>query len=746
MIRLGPIAAAVYALLASASYAQEPALNGRAAAPDVPEPSPLEIIVTAQRRVERLQDTPIAVTAVTAESVQKLGLTSIVDVAGITPGASFSTSTGFFQANIRGIGTAFVSSGSTESPIAIYEDGAYLVRTIGVKDLVDNFDIGSIQVLRGPQGTLYGRNATGGVILINSADPVQKLEGRFRAEIGNLEHRQLDGMINVPLGEDLALRVTSSYRHDDGYVHNLISGKDIGGGRAYSIRAKLRWQRERADIILGVQYHDTRYFIDKGVRQDLGLTCVVCRTAAPGTLIPSAGFYDQQFNPRDKPVRTEFYGANLSINYDLGDMKLTSLTTYRHQRVRDSASDNDYTNFDVFVFDVKRAGGSTLTQDFQLTSQFEGRFNFLAGLSYLHDRGYFDPTFEGTAWAAPLPRFGHYPAFENDAKTNSYAGYLEGYYNITDQLKLTLGGRYVYEKRSIQGFTNDAFASLSGRAAFTFRQDHSEKSFTPRFVLAWDNGPTNLYYSFTRGFKAGGFPGPFIFPAIAVKPEKIASHEVGIKQSMLGGRLRANLAAFYFKNKNQQVQSLNVNSGGLITKNSGGVENYGVELDAQLALVEGLRLGLSGAWQHPRYKPFRDAAVVCYDPTRTGAALFGCFADITGTAPPQAPTWSGSFSANYDFPIGSWTASLSGLATYRSAINFTPDAGGTLQYDRDPERVLVNISGFVSPPGEKLRVGFYANNLFDKKYTNPRVTSQPYGLKYEPGAPRTYGLRVEYMF
>ncbi|MEJ7927499.1 TonB-dependent receptor [Sphingobium sp. AN641] len=750
MRKIGPMAVALGAMLASTSYAQTPAEAAAAAAPP-PGSETGEIIVTAQRRSESLQNTPIAVTAVTAEVVQRLGLNSAVDIAAVTPGASFTTTLGFFSPHIRGIGTDFVSVG-IEAPVAVYEDGAYLTRTLTVNEILDNFDIGSIQVLRGPQGTLYGRNATGGVIIINSADPTSKFEGRVRAEYGNLDHQQVNAMINVPLGEDLALRATGSYKHDDGFVHNLTRGDDVGGGRVYSARAKLRWTPGNADIVLGGQYYNTQYSL--GPLATLGRndsTCYAC-VLVPGVVRPSVGFYETENNTTIQPVRTEYYGANLSMTFDMGSFTLSSTTTFRRQKSVNSSSDSDYTPFPLFEFSVPKSGGTSYTQDLLVTSKLEGRFNYLFGLSYLHDKGFFNPRFLGVAFGGNMDP-DTAPGFDDSAKTQSYAAFLEGYYDLTDQLKVTVGGRYTYEERTAHGFTNAGFAALFGiPGAFSIDLRDAQRAFTPRLVLAWDNGPTNLYYSFTRGFKAGGFPGPFIFPVEPVQAEKIFSHEVGLKQTMFDNRVRLNAAAFYFKNKNQQVQTLDLNSGGTITDNAGAVENYGLELEAQITPTEGLNLGLSGAWQHARYKPFRNAALACFDPTGAsnptapGATLYPCLIDVTGTAPSFAPEWTGSFNASYGFAIGDWTASLSGIAQYRSSINFQPGAGGELQEDRDGSLFTANLSGYVSPPGEKLRVGFYANNVFDKAYQAFRQTAQPYGVYYNAAKPRTYGLRLEYAF
>jgi iron complex outermembrane recepter protein len=571
MRKSGPATISLSALLASASYAQAPAgvptvapaqeadpsaSSAPEVAPSAPEAAPSapesvagsqtgEIVVTAQRRAERLQDIPIAVTAVTAETAQNLGLTTAVDIAAITPGATFTTSAGFFSPNIRGLGVAFTAAG-LESPVAVYEDGAYLTQTVAVNEILDNFDISSVQVLRGPQGTLYGRNATGGVIIINSADPTDKFEGRVRAEVGNIGHWKLNGMINVPLAEDLSLRVTGGFKDDDGYIHNLTTGEDAGWARTYSGRAKLRWRPGNADIVLGGEYYDLRNTLTRTAalgRNDS--TCFAC-VLSPGIVRPSIGFYQQETQPLRPPQETKFYGANLKMDFDLGNFQLTSTSTFRHLSTINNEGDTDATPLPLFDFVGLDIGGNTYSQDVQVASRLGGRFEYLFGLSYLHDKRHFTASFLGTAFSltgVPFLDPDTAPGFLNVGSTNSYAAFLEGYYKVTDQLKVTLGGRYTYDKRRMHGELTDAMADfftgigVPVPRGFSFDLETSQRAFTPRFVLAWDNGPTNLYYSFTRGFKAGGFPDSLLFPVEPVLPEKISSHEVGIKQSLLGNRL-----------------------------------------------------------------------------------------------------------------------------------------------------------------------------------------------------------------
>ncbi|MEJ7935386.1 TonB-dependent receptor [Sphingobium sp. AN558] len=748
MKKMGPIAVVLGGLLASTSYAQTPTTTP--AQGSEATSGAADIVVTAQRRSEKLQDTPIAVTAVTADTVQKLGLAKISDIATVTPGANFTVSAGFFSPNIRGLGVAFTAAG-LESPVAVYEDGAYLTNTVGVNELLDNFDISSIQVLRGPQGTLYGRNSSAGVIIINSADPTDKFEGRVRGEIGNIDHQQLDAVINLPLGQDLALRASAGYKHNGGFIHNVTTNSDNGWEKNYHVRAKLRWNPENVDIILGGEYYDLSSTVTRtgtlGLKDSTCLGCVI----APAAIDTTLGFYEQQNQSYAPHARTKFYGANLKMNFDFGNFDLTSTTTYRHQSTRHNGGDTDMTPLLLFEYVGADVGGKTFSQDFQVASKLDGRFQYLFGVSYLNDKRHFRAAFI-TSTSLPALSDSTTDGFLNEGSTNSYAAFLEAYYKLTDEIKVTVGGRYTYDERGMKG---SAYGFPWGVDLRT-----TQRAFTPRFVLAWDNGPTNIYYSFTRGFKAGGFNDSQLVPTPPVQPEKISSHEIGIKQSMLDNRVHLNAAAFYFKNKGLQAQTLrDVTQGGSVTQ-SANLENYGIEVEAQILPTDGLTFGITGAWQHPRYKPFDGViGLACVsgfgmancDPNRTNPdgspnPNYDPVTNLTGTAPPQAPSWSGSFSANYEFAVGAWAASLSGLATYRSSINFQPGAGGDLRYDRDGKRFLANASGYISPPGMDLRIGFYVNNLFDKKYVTRRQTLVPFGTSYNAGMPRTYGLRMEYSF
>jgi iron complex outermembrane recepter protein len=702
-----------------------------------------EIIVTAQRRSERLEDVPLSITAVSQEFLVRSGLRSAADLKFAAPGLDITSSTGSIMLTMRGTGVQFVSPG-LEPPVAIYVDNVYIPRTNGLNSLLDLVDSDSVEVIRGPQGTLYGRNATGGVIRINSANPSDEFEGRVAAEYGRFDNGQLDAMLNVPVSDDFGVRFAGRRHKSDGYVKNA-DGKTLPAIDNYTARMRMRWTpSDTLEIVGGIERIHSKANGYNDLLGDGGPTCYVCGVTGtqPGS------FYRSNVTIA-APYENRATRGDLRINLERGDYTLSSTTTYFKNRSEQNA-DNDFTPVDIFRFNVNRNGGKTFGQELQLAFAGDGPLSYIAALSYLHDKSFIDFSLEGAAFQFSQTFVGVFPRNNNSVETDSYSGLLEAVYEFSDTVKLTVGGRYTSDKRK-QSVNNNAGFQLFGAPA-GFGDSDTFKAFTPRVVLAWDNGPTNVYYSYTRGFKAGGFVSPSPFPGRAVKSEKIFSHEIGIKHSAFDDRVTAGLSTFYFKNKDLQQQIIDINSGGTITENAGASEGYGVELELNARPVDSLSLGVSVGYLHAEYDKYEDAAVVCFDPTGTsnvvnpGATLYPCRADLSGTDVPHAPELTLSGNASYTFPIGAWSGSLSGLVQYRSKSLFWPGAGGELGYDRQKGYTVANFSGYVSPPGDKLRVGFYLDNAFDEKYATIRTTLQPWGLAYNAAPPRTYGARVEYNF
>ncbi|WP_340318314.1 TonB-dependent receptor [Rhizorhabdus argentea] len=696
-----------------------------------------DIIVTAQRRTERLQDVPLAISAISAQTAQQLDLRNVQSLKMILPNTDFAISSGFLALFIRGIGVPYSNPG-LESSVSVYIDGAYFPRTGGVNSLLSVLDPGTIEVLRGPQGTLYGKNATGGVLRINSADATDKFEGRIAGEYGRFSHKQMEGMLNLPVTDTLAVRLAGRYLNENGFITNLYDGRKLGAANNFTLRGRFKWDAsELLTIKGGIEWQQSKA---RSQVEKLGRgspTCLVCDLHP----VTAPGFYEAN-EDLDEPFFNRLFRTDLHVNLHLGEFEVSSLTAYFNNLSRQYA-DTDATPYPSFNFLVPRNGGTTFQQDLQVTSHIGDRFTYIAGASYIRDKRYIDIALAGTDYGvAPLDTQSY--RSNSDALTTTLSVFAEGTYKLTDQIKLTAGGRYTSDKRDFD-VTNGPLiiANFFGPAAY--HQSAKFHAFTPRFVLAWDNGPTNIYYSYTRGFKAGGFNSPAIFQAAPIKPEKAGGHEIGMKNSLLGGKLHTNTAVFYYKNKGLQQQVTDASHGGSFVQNTGAAEGYGVEFEVNGNPMEGVNIGGAASYLHAQYKSYKNASVNCFDPTKF-PTLSGCAIDLSGTVVPHAPHFTASVHGSYTFAVGDWSANVAGVGQYRSHFLFWPGAGGNVGFDQQKGYLVANFSGYVSPPSGKLRVGFYLDNAFNKRYADLRTTNQPYNLQLSPAKPRTYGARAEVTF
>jgi iron complex outermembrane receptor protein len=695
-----------------------------------------EITVTAQRRTERLQDVPVAVSTIQPDLAQAIHVDSLRDLQIIVPTASFGDNYSISQLFIRGLGQTQTATSGLESPVSTYFDGGYLVRGVGIQDLLNLYDAASIQVLRGPQGTLYGRNATGGVILLSSANPTNKVEGDAAVEYGRFDHRKFQGMFNTPLTDTLDLRVAGRVSDGDNYVTDLVDGSRIGGGSSYSFRVKLDWHpNDVVNVLFGTQYDHDHKALDASIISNLA-TCLFCAAAGVTT---QPGFYQTQNTPYPQFI---IWGMSDNLRVDVKEDAFTfsSITTYRHDYFH-STTDQDGTPVNYFSFGVPNTGGHTVTQDFQITSNNSGPFSYVAGLSYLHDNGIFDIAFTGDLFNPPPPAPPSYLYSETVVVTNSVAGFFEGSYKFTPEWKLTLGGRYTHDDRKATGQENEDAQAIFDVPA-SYERSASFNAFTPRAVIAWDNGPTNIYYSFTRGFKAGGLGSPSLSIPDVIQPETISGQEIGWKQLFWDGRAQTSLTAFYHKDNNLQVSILDTNGGGQKVENAGAIQGKGVEFDSQLRPVNGVTLGATAGYLHSVFLNYPNATQSCL----VGGVLSTCNANLAGFVTPHSPKFTGGLWTSVDFNVASWSANLAAALHYSSQFDFFANAGGPLQSDRQGGYALANLSGYVSPPNGHLRVGFYVDNVFNKEYATYRTTNQPYDQYYVPAMPITYGGRIEYRF
>jgi iron complex outermembrane recepter protein len=326
-----------------------------------------EVVVTAQRRSERDQDVPIAITAITPKQIRDQGIVNMQDVQLVTPGLTFTTVQTILQPYIRGVGSSVVHPG-TESAVAIYNDGAYQTRSLG--QLTDLFDMSGVEVLNGAQGTLYGRNATGGVILYNTADPeIGKFSARALGEYGDYDHAVGELVVNAPLGDTLALRLGAREYTQDGYVTNIVDGGKLGGMSQQQVRGKLKWQPTDRFSAVGsftyVMKRDHTLFYQERLPAPY---CNSCGLPVPGAnLNPVSGFYEAANDPQ-AATRYTFIGTGiLHLHYSGDLLDVNSVTSMDRDDTHGPVNGAMVSFTRVGVYTTER--GRTLGEELQASTK-----------------------------------------------------------------------------------------------------------------------------------------------------------------------------------------------------------------------------------------------------------------------------------------------------------------------------------------------------------------------------------------
>jgi iron complex outermembrane receptor protein len=705
-----------------------------------------EVVVTAQRKAQNIQEVPISITAISPATIDSLHLDTIDQIGVITTGLVFETGYSWPQTYIRGIGAVLPNPG-LENPVALYADGSYVARGNGT--LFDLLDMSSVQVLKGPQGTLYGHNASGGAILLNTADPTHVSEGSATLEGGNYDHVLGQVVTNVPVSETFALRFAVQYKHDSGYIDDVATGNHIYGDEGYDIRAKAKWDPSDAlSAILTVEnIHEIMESAADAKNASQAPLCVACSLGAT----EPAGFY-QISDDFEKPFTTESTNVNVRLQYDAGPLKYESISDMRYMRTTASA-DSDQSSLPLFAYDELDIGGNTFDENLQVSSSFTGIANFLAGVQYIHDSAINSADLYGAALGVPYVPYPAVPNFPNNTQnviTKSYAAFAEMYIKPIDKLTITLGGRYTKDIRDINSEETPLAVSIFNPGGPTnYAQSYSDHKLTPRAVVAYDFGATNVYASYTQGFKAGGFTTIAFAPqANTIQPETINSYEVGAKFLSNDRRVSLNVDAFRYDYSDVQVAVVNVTTGGQLVTNAASAVGKGAEADLQFQALDWLRVSGGGAYLDARYTNYPNGLVYLIARNAQGEPLgyVTSTENLTGDPLTRSPKWSGYLSSDARASLSDgFVGRLSGVLHYTTGYDFYPDAGGESQADRQHPYALVNLSGGVGPRSGGYEVGFYIDNLTDRKYYT-LIATGAFGVATNAAPPITYGLRLKMKF
>jgi iron complex outermembrane receptor protein len=734
-----------------------------------------KVIVTARRRAELIQDVPGSVSAISGAELEKQAIPDLAAVADTVPNTTLKTSRGTnttLTAFIRGVGQQDPVAGY-EQGVGIYLDDIYLARPQGA--LTDIYDLERIEILRGPQGTLYGRNTIGGAVKYVTRKLAPTMTFDVKGTIGNHSEKDLVLKGSVPLSDTVRIGGTAATFNRDGFGRNVVNGKqnydkNVAAGRI-SIEAT-----PNSDLF--IRLAADRTVDDSNPRQGYRLT----PSPAPENLAPLAGDYDTRanlykVNGHDQQVIVK--GASLLIDYTISPtLSFKSITAHR--------GSDTYAPIDFDSLNTASWEAPTIYRDKQDSQEFQfthtgDRLQGVAGVFFMKANAFneFDVLYNAAGGLALYTK--------DDIDTRTWAAFADANYNVSSTFSVTVGGRYTHDERRASIFKatylglagsptlgNPAAVGLAPNTDLGKDALHrTDTKFTPKLGFGWKVAPEhNVYGTLSQGFKGGMFDprmdlvatgGPTTPASLAkrqgVNPEEVNSLELGIKSAMMGGRFQTNAAIFYSDYKNIQIPGslATYNSAGVVTGFAGSLTNAGkakisgIELEAVAHVTSALNLSAMYSHINAKYKEWMVAGP---------AGLI----NIAGMAEFQnTPKNAANLSATYDWPMAmggrSGTLSFMGGASYKSKVYQAEIVRTTGIAALDvvvPQNVLLAQDGYTlydagvvwTRSDRKVQFGIHGRNLGDKRY---KVAGYPFGAFFNSittfyGDPRTVKATLNLKF
>ena len=735
---LGPSAASAGAIQERATANISP----DAAAADTAQTGALvEVVVTAQKRGENLQEVPIAVSAYTATDLAANNIQGISDLTSITPSLQYTYQGGAQAPFLRGVGSNAGFPGS-EAEVQTYIDGVYYAAQI--EGLMKFNNITGVEVDKGPQGTLFGRNATGGVIQVTTRTPTTERSADLSVGYGNYNLRDADFYGTTGVAPGLAADLAVHYEDHGGWGTNIYNGHNTYAAADVAVRSKWLWTLSELTRVT--------FIADYG-RDKSGLGTTFSRSDGiayipPDGTVPTGplGYYTVNLD-RDSYTVNRQWGSSLKVQSQLGEVPVVSISSYRGS-YSNALTDADFTPYN-YVNGRTIQKETTITQELQLLSPNSAkRLQWILGAFYYYDKGQDDPlTIVGDVTGS-AQRVDNYSGMI----THSYAGYGQATYNITDTTHLTGGVRYTKDYRGQNGLVLFVFPAPAAPMPLPGGNLYPKADFnawTGKVSLSQDFTDYMMgYVSYNHGFKSGTFNTYLIFsnPAPAVNPEYIDAYEAGLKTELFNRRLRLNGSIFYYDYSQLQVQSYS-RLGGVSLENAASAHITGGELefDAKLSRSTTLYGGVSVV--NARYGSFPSAPEYLPVPIDQPNLLNGGFgglsltsANAAGKQLPYSPKSSVDISLNQGIPFVSGEISLTAAVKYQSKVFFTPDnLYGQSGY------ALLSSSAKWTPDRGNWDVTVWGRNLTGTRAWVLKALTG-FGSAALPVEPRTFGIRLGYHF
>lgn len=710
-----------------------------------------EVVVTAQKRQENQQDVPIAITAFSGDQIRELGFDNPLEVASQTPnfkigGLGGSTASVTPWLNIRGIqftDTSFVNDQS----VALYVDEVYQAATgAGVQQL---YDVDRIEVLKGPQGTLFGRNSSAGLVQYVTRQPTDAFEGYLEGSYGQYNERSVEGAVSGPIFDGLTGRFAGKYSGNDGYRHNPQTGVDsFGATNATAARGTLRYDGVQ-DLVVTVSAHYARgadIFPGRDLRGtrvpgDTGTECADPAAVYAGQCATKTGFINSSNDPnitysvRPSPMDYESYGGYVRGELNLGDVAITSITGYEDWRSyleQDSGmGPNSHNNVTADFL----ANAYNFSEELRASGVY-GKTNWVLGAYYYNDSHHVrEDLYDWWARISGGPSTFSDGAHEGKVDTLSYALFGQIETPITDTVSLAIGGRYSKEDRNMVIARYWAGCNLyQCTPALDTSGDASFPNFSGDITVRWKPiDDLMAYVKFARGFKSGGWnPNANSLAAAGpADPEIVDDWEVGVKSDWWDHRFRADIAAFHYKfdglqsSLNQLVNGVAVNN----FINAGSATIYGTEWELTVLPIDALEL--------------RTGIGTLF--TSIDSVATGGLGILPGNRLPDAPVLNASGLAKYTFNLEDFgTLGVQGDFNYESRTYFT--------IDNDPYRAtgayaIYNMRLLWNSADDRYNAQFAIENIGNKRYATGAFHTPSYDSMYfEPGQPRWWTFKVGVKF
>jgi iron complex outermembrane receptor protein len=740
-----------------------------------------DIVVTARRRAENLQSIPTAVTAFSANQLTTHGIKSIQDIGQLTPSLSVSPSpygASSLFLSIRGQRANDIVLTQVPS-IGVYIDDVYQPSAAGYSSISAE-DASSVEVLKGPQGTLYGRNTTGGALKITTQLPdLDHYSGSIRLGAGNWGDVQGHATLNLPLIDGvLGIRVSGGYDRNSGYGHDLANNTDLGAINNRNIRGTLRFKpTDKLEIVLrgdtlrsynSGPVYTLRAVIPGGPFNAVAAGQMGLNPASPADLATARNVLDQTYvnepgfdrrysAPTYSKVRQTTTSATLSYAFSR-EFTLRSVTSYLKSNIG-NAGDNDGTPFYSVdgEFEVQRI--HQVSEELQALGKLGDRLNYTVGYFFYRLRGA-EPQ-NARVFGGPAAG-GVQILNDSTIVDTSHSAYAQATYSLLSTVRLTGGVRYTSETNPITAFNQIETASgtscnlpvadrINGQCAAHFGNSNSNWSYTAS--LDWNVTPLILLYAKTdRGFKAGGVNqrGDINGGFNTFRPEQVTDYEIGAKTEFLDRKVRLNLAAYYSDYTDIQRSIFIPSAGGAIEtaiQNAASGHVKGVEAELTVRPVQQLTFNLGGSYTGARYGRYQGL-----DPNNPGQ-----FLDLSKNVFAGIPKWQGNASVTYEQPVGFGSVLSTLDLAYQSNVNYSPDNNqppsaafpeGTAPYSSQGGYALLNGRVQFNIDAYDMYIAVWSRNLANKHYW--AVAEDQSGalgfVRAIKGAPRSFGFEISKRF